>query len=322
MRSRSTVLAKPQQSVWRRSRKDKRRSRTLLYSGGFIAVLMLVGVSAWFLRTLSGDSGHAKLADVDQPAASSIDPLEFEVEAPLPDTVRPQTVAEVRELDIILQRYAAAHGGEKAMNAVHSFRLRGEIRSEEGSVQFDQMKRVPNMARTTIEVDGRSVTDIYDGKTAWRRIEGVDEAYLLKGAMASDVAEAAPIYNALWRERANPEAYQVMADAELDGERCLRVQVQPNGSAPEVYWLNSETGLERQIVTESESGVTVTRFREYFASGNIQIPGVTHITYPDGREAEIIIEEAQLNPGVLSFFFQAPRDLKVWPQTAVSDFDR
>jgi len=261
---------------------------------GLVALLVLGALGFWW----STKSAVNELGNAD-PAASETPPEYDEPPA---------------NLDELIDRYIATQGGKAEVEALRSLRIQGRTRNNGSETKFDQIKRSPGMSWTLIEADPYRVITTTDGETVWRQIGGQPDYYRITGTEAESILASVQILSQIWILRNVPDALEWTESREIDGTLHHAIRARQDGKPDQIFWIDDERYLERRIETVSPSGeYQVTTFHDYRKVGPLTVPFKIVIQRDGEVVDEIIVEQANVNIGVLSALFSAPDDLKDWP---------
>ncbi|MGE9296492.1 MAG: hypothetical protein ACQKBV_09425 [Puniceicoccales bacterium] len=217
----------------------------------------------------------------------------------------------------LIGRYLQAQGGEAQIAQINSIRLQGKVIADGKEIPFSQIKRAPNQSRLIIETQPRRMITTDNGKEVWRSFEGLPTAYRLTGEAAHTARGSSPILSPIWALRDTPGALDWSGQEEIDGVTYYKIEVKRTDRPDLTYWIDGERYLEYRVESITPSGqLEVTTFEDYRKVGWLTIPFHIIVTRDGEIASEIIIEQADLNIGLLSAYFDAPEQMEDWPPKA------
>jgi len=284
----------------RRKRKSKSNRRWWVPITALL-VISAGGLGLWFLSKFSPEEAQDHAADV----------INGESEIAYADPP-----ANLKELIV---RYMNGQGGEEKIESLKSARIRGYILVDGIKTEFQQIKRAPNMSRLFIDAEPRPFTTVDNGDTVWREIEGLPTSFEITGEDAQQVRAGSSILGPVWANRNRPNALEMGSSREIDGVTHYSIIAKETGSPEKIFWIDSDQYLERGMDTATRNGEFYTeRYSDFRKVGSLTLP-FRVVTEIDGVVvSEVVIEEAELNIGVLSAFFEVPENLKPWPAETFS----
>ncbi|MEO0794609.1 MAG: hypothetical protein AAFX93_05590 [Verrucomicrobiota bacterium] len=287
----------------RSHRSRKKRSRAPQIIAGLLVFFLVLGAAFIVWLSKQSPSDAAEYADAElSPEAVEEKPQDFAQPA--------QSVSE------IVDRYIAVQGGVDEINKISSLRFIGVIREAGEEIEFDQLRKAPNLYRFTLERDGRELRTTTNGKQVWRELVGREATYEIVGQEAEDFINSAPILEKIWTQRNVPGALKLLEDQPLDGKMHHRISVKLAGGGKEVYWIDNKSYLESRKEKFNAKGdrITLFEFSDFRPVGTMNIPFFVAITNEGAPTTEVTINKAEMNVGVFSSFFEPPKQLLPWPE--------
>jgi len=183
----------------------------------------------------------------------------------------------------ILKKMIKAQGGEKVLSSIKDSMMTGTMEMIQmgltGSITMYQKE--PNMMRMDAEVMGMTITQAYDGETAWMINPQTGAAEELPPETSDDMRRQALGNDALL----HPEKYGLY----VDPDTYL------------VYKTKARTTNQMGVEVEAE-----TIFSEYKKIDGVMVPQKLTI-YQDGEEfMTMTITEVKFNTGLEDSFFKMP----------------
>jgi hypothetical protein len=215
-------------------------------------------------------------------------------------------------LQRVLQRYTEAYGGFGDANSLSSLSVEGTIEQDGQTFDFFMRKKRPDSFRYRLSNASNSVVTGYNGSSAWLRTTTNGEVSIteLDGQAASVIREQARFDSPLFRylERSEDEL-ELLERTTFEGHSVYLIEVRVLGRGLFHYYLESEAAhvLRRDQLDADTGAILVqTLYRDYR-----EVDG-----YPFAYEVETLIDgqrvslakinSIDVNPGILSFYFEQP----------------
>lgn len=213
----------------------------------------------------------------------------------------------------ILKKMIKAQGGEKVLSSIKDSMMTGTMEMIQmgltGSITMYQKE--PNMMRMDAEVMGMTITQAYDGETAWMINPQTGAAEELPPETSDDMRRQALGNDALLhpekygitytykgKEKINGKDYFVLEQVFSDGFKAT-LYVDPDTYL--VYKTKARTTNQMGVEVEAE-----TIFSEYKKIDGVMVPQKLTI-YQDGEEfMTMTITEVKFNTGLEDSFFKMP----------------
>ncbi|WP_269543174.1 hypothetical protein [Cerasicoccus fimbriatus] len=276
-------------------RYKKKRSKLPLILAALVLLVLLAVAALWFSQQWKPSTETVVVAETETTNEDSGADEEISYDGP------------PRNLEELIERYAATQGGPEKISQIKSLRLRGEIIQGDQPIEFQQIKRRPNMSRVSLETPLFELITTTNGDQVWRQYAGRPEIFEVTGVDRERVLSDSRIVSPLWTERDNPGALTMLSDEMDDGVLYHRIKVALPNRPEAIYWLDPETYLEHQITsTNSDDKEVVTRFGDYRKLGWLTIPYNIHFIIDGDPTMEIQLEKAEMNIGVFESFFDPP----------------
>ncbi len=214
------------------------------------------------------------------------------------------------ELEEILKRHAEASGGLAAQLELKSLRLTGRFEIEGQGFPARLVKKSPDLARFSIEMPSGDYLMVHDGETVWEQHPG-KPPHLLDTRMARAFEEEAPLTTPL----TNPGLYDAALEQEeglwFSGRYYYRVKATLPSGLVKTYWIDGDTFLESKVVSyekERENAETEILLSDYRTVEVMEIPHRIVSLKNGQRQYLFTVESVELNPGILSGYFEYPFD--------------
>jgi outer membrane lipoprotein-sorting protein len=147
--------------------------------------------------------------------------------------------------DDVIAKFVAARGGLEKIKAIQSLDM--TIKANEQGVEFPgklEWKR-PDRMRIEMTIQGKTMVQAYDGKTAWAVMPflGSPDPQVMAADDAKDVIEQADMDGPLVDYKAKGNAVELVGKDDVDGAPAWKLKLTlKNGDVSYVY-IDTETGL-------------------------------------------------------------------------------
>ena len=222
--------------------------------------------------------------------------------------------------DELVAKNIEAKGGESALHALQSLRLKGKLLVQQGQIElaYLQTKKRPEEVRTEASLQGMTQIQAYDGKEGWKvspffgrkdpeRMSADDVK-----ALVEDTEIDGPLID--WKEKGSTVEY--LGTEDVDGTPAHKLKVvRKNGDVSLVY-LDPDHFLEIRIVTgRMRHGAyeeVETDLGDYEKAGGVFVP--TSIEFgqkgaPDKQRT--IIDKVEANVPVDDTIFHFPGQISL-----------
>ena len=215
-------------------------------------------------------------------------------------------------LEAVLARITEANGGEEAMEAVRTAKVRGSVSNAGAEVEFLIIKKRPNKVRLRISRLGRFVEMAYDGSDGWMRVQ--DET----GTRITDLDEHG------WRALADEADFDgpligppregveraLLGIERIDRTDYFLIEVKRPRTRT-VHYIDSRTFREMKADTyETKDGeevfVATTHYFEYRKFGPLWVSMRSERVIAGGGTELVLVDEVILNGGILDLIFRRP----------------
>jgi hypothetical protein len=207
-----------------------------------------------------------------------------------------------------------AMGGARNFQAVHSIKVTGKLRFQDGKVWGITVRHLePNLFRVDLDISGQPMVQAFDGKAGWQMPPGstapkVAEGDDLKSLMdQAENAVGSPLVN--YEARGN--SIEPLADEDVDGTACRVLKVTLRSGNTIAMYFDKKTFLEvKEVLPRTNEGKdativeTVSDFKKF---GNLFLPTL-YVSGPrnDPQETALVIEGIEFNPPMDAAIFQVP----------------
>jgi hypothetical protein len=211
----------------------------------------------------------------------------------------------------IVDQYIKAQGGSKALSRVRTLTIDGTLTTAEGksgAYTFDT--RLPNRYYSEIILDGKSVIEAYNGKSAWHQTPS-GEIATLAGLEGTQLEAAGQYYNSrLVNAKKNKLGVALVGHAQVRGKDSLQVEITtPTGLKREVFFdpqthliseeIASIGGIDEQII-----------YDDYRSVDGLRVP--YKIELHRGNDSyDIVVTRAAVNGTVGERVFDFPKKSQV-----------
>lgn len=220
-------------------------------------------------------------------------------------------------LEDVLKKVEEANGGIEAIEEISNIRVRGEIVTPDNAYDFLLLKKRPNMVRIHLLFQGRSVENGFDGKTAWRRLwlKGRDRVKKLTAAELAQTNLDIDFDGPLIGDAMPGETRRFLGVERIERVDYFIVLVESD-LVQTRHYIDSRNFREWKTIREilEDGEVVAATESEYFDYNRHKTIWMAHRilrTLPDGTTETVIVEDAEIDPGILDRAFEMP---KQWSQ--------
>jgi hypothetical protein len=207
----------------------------------------------------------------------------------------------------IVDQYIKVQGGSKALSRVRTLTIEGTLITAEGkSGTFTFDTRLPNRYYSEMILDGKSVIEAYNGKSAWHQTPS-GEIATLAGLEGTELEAAGQYYNSrLVNAKKNKLGVAFVGHAQVRGKDSLQVEITtPTGLKREVFFdpqthliskeIASIGGIDEQII-----------YDDYRSVDGLRVPYKIEL-HRGGDSYEIVVTRVAVNGAVGERVFDFPK---------------
>jgi len=213
----------------------------------------------------------------------------------------------------ILERYTETLGGPRAVEALTSLSIEGTQTQNGESYDFLMRKKRPNSIRYRLNLGDTLVDCGYNGRAGWQRTKVGGEVTIedLSNDQLDVLRDEADFDSPLFRHLEKSwNAITLIEKKLVDGEYVNVLEVTKFGKPFARYYLNARSGLILQRVRMNADGTPglETLYRDYREVDGCHFAFEVENRIGDQQVSLVQIETIEVNPGLLSFYFEKPRN--------------
>jgi outer membrane lipoprotein-sorting protein len=161
--------------------------------------------------------------------------------------------AHAQSLDEIIATNLKSKGGLDKIRATTSVRMTGEItgkgmNGEDMKATMTTVAKRPNLMRREATVGGQRMVNAFDGKSLWRSA-GTMPPEELPESQAAYAMQDAEFDSVFVDYKEKGHKIELVGRETLAGKPVYHLKVTKKGGPAQDYYLDAETGLEKQIST-------------------------------------------------------------------------
>ena len=214
-------------------------------------------------------------------------------------------------VQFILQRHAASFGGERGLAALSSLRIEGTQLQDGQSLRFTMRKKRGGL-HYHLSAGESTITCGFDGRSGWQRLASGGEVQIeaLSPAQLAVLREesnfSSPLLRGLDHRRLT---LSLLESQNLAGNSFDVLQLSAPGRSAERYYLDADSGLllKREQLNADGTLQLETLYRDYREVDGYPFAFEVESRLGDEQLALIRIDSIEVNPGLLSFYFDKPR---------------
>jgi hypothetical protein len=232
-----------------------------------------------------------------------------EVEDPYPHG----TLSVLSVPETFIAAYLAVNCPSDLLEKTQTIRVSGKMISDEQSHPFTLIKKRPDQTLMTIDLGAYEMTVGVTGEQVWRRIrvpQQADQYTLVEGEEATTWQEQGRFFDRIISTSLGEGSLTTIATTQWNAQTCLGVTTQDTDQAPVTTVVDPQTLYPlAELQTLPDGTIKQTVFDDYRVISGMPIPFTITTSTPDQPHNTIQIQQAALNPGVLSKLFDLPEPL-------------
>jgi len=216
-------------------------------------------------------------------------------------------------LEDVLAKVVEVNGGLDSVETTTNLRVIGKVYRGDFVYDFLLLKKRPDMVRIHLMHKGRSIETGYNGEVAWRRVwvKGRDTVERLSDAELAaanlEIDFDGPLIGA-----ALPGTERTYLGVERINRIDYFVIGVEDGLSRSKHYIDSRTFREWRTIRElldgdEVTGTVVTTYSQYSRHKTIWLAEKVERILPDGSTDTIIVEKAEVDPGILDRVFDVPK---------------
>ena len=212
----------------------------------------------------------------------------------------------------ILERYTDTLGGSRAVEALSSLSIEGSQSQNGKSYEFLMRKKRPNSIRYRLNAGATSIVCGYNGRVGWQRTKVGGEVTVedLSAGQLEVLRDEADFDSPLYRHLEKSwNAITLLEKKLVDGDYVNVLEVKKFGKPLAHYHLNARSGLILKRVRLNADGTPglETHYRDYREVDGYQFAFEIENRMGDQQLSLIQVHKIEVNPGLLSFYFEKPK---------------
>lgn len=232
-----------------------------------------------------------------------------EAEDPLPYG----TLSELSVPETFIAAYLSVNCPPALLEKTQTIRVSGKMINGDQTHPFTLIKKRPDQTLMNIDLGTYEMTVGVTGKQVWRRIrvsQQADQYALIEGEEAAAWQEQGRFFDRIISTSLGEGSLTDIATTQWNAQACLGVTTQNTGQDPVTTVVDPQTLYPlAELQTLPDGSIKQTVFNDYRVISGMPIPfNITTVT-PDQQHNIIQIQQAALNPGVLSKLFDLPEPL-------------
>lgn len=215
-------------------------------------------------------------------------------------------------LQRILQRFTELYGGFRDADALASISVEGTIEQDGGTYDFMLRKKRPYSMRYRLSNESMSIVTGYNGSVGWKRIEvdGVVAVESLDAESTSLLRKKARFESPLFRHLEKRGTDISLFERTTFAERSVYVlEVIESSEQKRHYYMDVLNAHVLRMDTFDAQGRILEQsiYRDYREVDGFPFAFEIENRVGDAVVSRVEIESVDVNPGLLSFYFEEPR---------------
>lgn len=221
------------------------------------------------------------------------------------------TLEDLSVIEVFLQKYLLVNCNEEVMQTTRTVRVSGiQMANDEGN-EFTLTRRLPDLMRLKIDRKTHIVTIGVNGDTVWQLIRipnKKDEVSNLEGKEAEVWHEQTRFYDTIISTTLGIGSIESITATQHQAKDYLEVSVlNPKGKQLKVLVDPQTMYPYAEIQTLDTGEIQTTKSSDYRNIDGIPIPFRIDISRNETLASQIVVKTAEINTGILSDYFEAPR---------------
>lgn len=161
-------------------------------------------------------------------------------------------------LDEILKKYYEARGGYEKIKAIQTTKLSGKQMVQGLEIPFTIQQKRPNMFRADATLQGQTIIQAYDGKTAWilNPLTGSTDPIVLPEEQAKRIVEQAEFDGPLFDFKEKGHTVELIGKEDMEGTPVYKLKITLKDGDIRYYFLDVEYFLELKVASKFKQGET------------------------------------------------------------------
>ncbi|RMD94639.1 MAG: outer membrane lipoprotein-sorting protein [Calditrichaeota bacterium] len=215
-------------------------------------------------------------------------------------------------VDEIIQKNIEALGGYKKWKALKTIKMSGTIFTQGLEMPFIRYGKRPNLMRVEATMQGQTMVQAYDGKTAWWIFPfmGTTEPQKMPNEQAQDIIQQADFDGPLFDYKKKGNKIELMGKEDVEGTEAYKLKVTLKNGKVIYSYLDSEYYLEIKQKAKSkrqEAALVVeTNIGDYKEENGFMMPHSLDII-AGPQKTHLTIEKIEFNVKLGDDLFQMPK---------------
>lgn len=225
--------------------------------------------------------------------------------------------AQTPSADDIIAKQIAARGGLNKLKAIQTLRLEGKQLVYGGAIQLrvTEIKKRPGSVREEATLQGLTVVQAYDGKTAWQiqPFQGRRDPEQMSADDAKDLADEADIDGPLVDYAAKGSRVEYLGTEDVDGTSTYKLRLTEKSGDQLVFYIDTDTLMTIRVATKrflrGREDNSITDYGDYEKVAGVYFPFESEAgpvgaadadkvkTIYDKGEAGVAVDDAQFRMG-------------------------
>lgn len=161
-------------------------------------------------------------------------------------------------LDEILQKYYEARGGYEKIKAIKTTKMTGNQMMQGLEIPFTIFQKRPNLLRMEANVQGQTIVQAYDGKTAWMiyPLSGSTDPVVLPEDQAKSIIDQADFDGSLFDYKEKGHTVELMGQEDMEGTPVYKLKITLKDGDVRYNFLDAEYFLELKVTSIMKRGET------------------------------------------------------------------
>ena len=216
-------------------------------------------------------------------------------------------------VDEIIAKNIEALGGYKKWKSVETIKMTGKVQVQGLDMPFVRYAKRPNLVRIEATMQGQTMVQAYDGKTAWWIFPfmGSTEPQKMPTEQAEEIIDQSDFDGPLFDYQKKGNKVELLGKEDVEGTDAYKLKITLKNGRIIYSYLDSEYFLEiRQVTKRKRQDAELeieTILGDYKEVGGFMLPHSMDVT-AGPQKTHIAIETVEFNAAVDDSLFKMPKE--------------
>lgn len=216
----------------------------------------------------------------------------------------------------IIDKHIEALGGIENMKAVKTVKVTGFAKVMGLDIPYTTCNLAPNKTYFEMSVQGMSLKQAYDGKTAWmiNPMMGSKSPEIVEGDEAKSIIDRANIFGKLTTYKEDGAKIELLGKENVKDEEAFKILYTGADGKKVTYFISAIDGLvkkvQKKVVANDNEMDSETYFSDYKKTGDVMMAYSMNTKVKDSPMGSqlVIVEKIEINPEIDESIFSMPKN--------------